>query len=560
MDFDPLIAAYREAGQGQVFAFWDQLDATKRRTLAEQAAEVDLGEVRRLFDTLVRPGSNAGALSLEGLAPAPYIALPEHGGDAEKWARARATGEEALRAGRVAAFTVAGGQGTRLGYDGPKGTFAVTPVRQKPLFQVFAEKILAAGRRYGKPLHWFIMTSHANHEQTEAFFSANGCFGLDPRRVHFFRQGRMPAVDHAGRIMLESRSSLALSPDGHGGSLRALHRSGALDLMEREGITTISYFQVDNPLVRCIDPAFIGFHLEAGAAMSSKMIPKAYPEEKVGHFCQQHGQIVVIEYSDMPAAIQNERLPDGSLRFLAGSIAIHVIEREFARRMAGAASGRAELSVHGSRLSGSEPEPRTENSQPITTSAGLLRMASEDGDLKAGVKVMPVGKAGLPVHGSPLSGDATKRRTENPQTITGSGEAAPSLPFHRADKKIATIDAAGNPVKPAKPNGVKFEMFVFDALPFAKNSIVVETARQDDFSPVKNAEGVDSPKTARDDQLRQAARWLRAVGVEVATDATGLPDVAIEVSPLFAVDEASFKESWAKLKPKPAVKDGLYLG
>lgn len=516
MDFDPLIAAYREAGQGQVFAFWDQLDATERRALAEQAAEVDLGEVRRLFDTLVRPGANAAAVSLEGLEPAPYIALPEHGGDPARWARARATGEEALRAGRVAAFTVAGGQGTRLGYDGPKGTFAVTPVRRKPLFQVFAEKILAAGCRYGKPLHWFIMTSHANHEQTEAYFSAHGHFGLDPRRVHFFRQGRMPAVDHSGRIMLETRSSLALSPDGHGGSLRALHRSGALDLMEREGITTISYFQVDNPLVRCIDPAFIGFHLEAGAEMSSKMIPKAYPEEKVGHFCQRHGEIVVIEYSDMPVAMQQERLPDGSLRFLAGSIAIHVIEREFARRMAGGAA------------------------------CGGAGEKSETGNLK------------------PESGDS-KLKKKSPQVSgfrsqVSSTAAAPALPFHRADKKISTIDEAGNPVKPAKPNGVKFEMFVFDALPFAKNSIVVETARRDDFSPVKNAEGVDSPQTARDDQLRQAARWLRAAGAEVPTDATGLPGIAIEVSPVFAVDEASFQESWAKLDPKPAVKDGLYLG
>ena len=113
----------------------------------------------------------------------------------------------------MAAFTVAGGQGTRLGYDGPKGTFAVTPLRQKSLFQVFAEKIKAAGLRYGKPLHWFIMTSHANHEQTEQFFVANKFFGLDQARVHFFRQGRMPAVGFDGKILLETRSSLATLPD-----------------------------------------------------------------------------------------------------------------------------------------------------------------------------------------------------------------------------------------------------------------------------------------------------------------------------------------------------------
>jgi len=474
LNTNQLIETYRAAGQGQVFAFWDSLDADARANLTAQAAEIDLGETDRLFRSLVSPTGGGAVVNLDGLSPAPCIALPENGGDAAAWARARAAGEAALRGGHVAAFTVAGGQGTRLGYDGPKGTFAVTPVKAKSLFQVFAEKIRAAGLRYGRPLHWFIMTSHANHAATETFFSEHGYFGLDRGRVHFFRQGRMPAVDFNGKILLESPSALALSPDGHGGSLRALHRSGALDLMQSEGISTISYFQVDNPLIRCIDPAFIGFHLGANAEMSSKMIPKAYPEEKVGHFCLQNGKLVVIEYSDMPLAMQRETTPDGGLRYRAGSIAIHVIEREFARRMAAGGEGVA-------------------------------------------------------------------------------------LPFHRADKKIATIDAAGQPVKPAKPNGVKFEMFVFDALPFARNSVVVETARADDFSPVKNAEGVDSPQTARDDQLRQWARWLKAVGAPVETDATGRPKCRMEVSPLFGFDADSFAERWKNLSIKPAITDGLYL-
>ena len=137
--------------------------------------------------------------------------------------------------------------------------------------------------------------------------------------------------------------------------------------------------------------------------------------------------------------------------------------------------------------------------------------------------------------------------------------SAPQLPFHRADKKIATVDAQGAPLKPEKANGVKFEMFVFDALPFARNSIVIETARADDFSPVKNAEGVDSPQTSRDDQLRQFARWFKAVGAGIATDATGKPSVAVEVSPLFGYDAETFAERWGRLTAKPEVKDGLYL-
>ena len=485
MNIEQLLPAFRAAGQEQVFAFWDQLTPAAQQELLAQAAEVDLAEVERLNRTLVFKSGGATA-DLADLSPAPYVLLPENGGSTAEWAAAQAAGEAALRAGRVAAFTVAGGQGTRLGYDGPKGTFVVTPLRKKPLFQVFAEKIKAVGLRYGRPLHWFIMTSHANHAQTEAFFVQHKYFGLDAGRVHFFRQGRMPAVDFAGKIMLETPGTLALSPDGHGGSLRALHRSGALDLMKAEGIDTISYFQVDNPIVRCVDPAFIGFHLLAGSEMSSKMVPKAYPEEKVGHFCIQRGKLVVVEYSDMPIAMQRETTPAGGLRYNAGSIAIHVIDREFARRLAG--------------------------------------------------------------------GDTTGAHT------TSSGRAeVPVLPFHRADKKIATVDAGGKALKPEKANGVKFEMFVFDALPFARNSVVIETARADDFSPVKNAEGVDSPQTCREDQLRQFARWLKAVGAAVETDATGLPRTAVEFSPLFGYDAATFAERWRQLPVKPVVADGLYL-
>ena len=198
----PLIEAFTRAGQGQVFAFFESLDAAGRERLLAQAAEIDLAEIERLNATLLT--KDAAGVDLSGLAPAPYEPLPEHGGSPAAWLEAKEAGEAALRAGRVAAFTVAGGQGTRLGYDGPKGTFAVTPVKRKSLFQVFAEKILAAGRRYGKPIHWFIMTSHANHAATEAFFVGHKFFGLDRGRVHFFRQGRMPAVSFDGKILLES--------------------------------------------------------------------------------------------------------------------------------------------------------------------------------------------------------------------------------------------------------------------------------------------------------------------------------------------------------------------
>jgi len=474
MAIPSIIETFQNAGQGQVFAFYDQLTPAAQEQLIAEAAEIDLAELDRLCRTLLVKG--AATVNLDGITPAPYEPVPENGGNGSEWARAKGAGEAALRAGKVAAFTVAGGQGTRLGYDGPKGTYPVTPIRKKTLFQVFAEKIRAAGLRYGKPIHWFIMTSHANHAATEAFFKENSFFGLDGARVHFFRQGRMPAVDFNGKILLETKGSIAMSPDGHGGSLRALERCGALDLMKREQIDTLSYFQVDNPLIRVIDPAFIGFHLLRGSEMSSKMVPKAYPEEKVGHFCMQNGKLIVVEYSDLSMDLQRATDANGKLRYLAGSIAIHALDREFVRRMA----------------------------------------------------------------------------------IGGEGVA---LPFHRADKKIPTIDAAGNTVNPDKANGVKFEMFVFDALPFSRNPVVIETRRADDFSPVKNAEGIDSPKTCREDQMRQFARWLKASGKSLELDPTGLPKIDVEVSPLFGYDEDSFADSIGKrsLKREELTHGSLYL-
>ena len=463
---------YEAAGQGHVFRFAEELSESALRNLLDQASEIDLHEVELLNKELVSGG--AKPLNLEGLEPAPYIAHPACGGDAALWQSAREAGEEALRAGRVAAFTVAGGQGTRLGFNGPKGTFPVTPIREATLFQVFAEKIRAASIKYRKPIPWLIMTSHVNHQATVAAFEEQAYFGLDRNLVIFFRQGRMPAVDAQGKILLEEKDRIAMSPDGHGGSLRALVRSGALAKLKKLRIDTISYFQVDNPLVHAIDPAFIGFHLQQQSEMSSKMIPKAYASEKVGHFCQQDGRMVVVEYSDMPNALQEETTRDGKLRFVAGSIAIHILSVGFVERL-----------------------------------------------------------------GDPGSPD--------------------SLPFHRADKKIPCIDESGKPVQPHKPNGIKFEMFVFDALPFAKNPVVIETRREDEFSPVKNAEGLDSAKTCRDDQLRQFSRWALAAGVDLPVDVTGLPPFSFEVSPLFADSETAFVEKWNSLPVKPIIEAGTVL-
>lgn len=469
-DIESTQARFAFHGQEQVFRFWNTLDEVGRDRLLEDVQEVDLEELKVLVDKHLGDGVSEEKLPVD-LLPAPYVAHPANGGDPERWKAAEALGEAALRAGRVAAFTVAGGQGTRLGYPGPKGTFPVTPVLGKPLFAVFAEKLLAAQERYGQMIPWYIMTSRQNHAATREAFEAGNYFGLSPEAVSFFSQGRMPAVDFSGKILLEERECLAMSPDGHGGSFRALSRSGALADMRHRGIDILSYFQVDNPLVRVIDPAFIGFHLQAGSEMSSKMIPKAYPEERVGVFCERAGRLCVIEYSDLPEAMQTELDEKGRLRFIAGSIAIHLLSVDFAARM-------------------------------------------------------------------------------------GEGSSGAALPFHKAVKKVGHLDASGQRVDPAVPNGVKFEMFVFDALPLARHPVVIETLREEDFSPVKNPSGIDSAESCRADQLRQWARWLKAAGTAIATDETGLPACTFEISPRFADSEQAFVKRWQTLDPKPEITEG----
>src|ERR1022692_4562379 len=168
-DTTGLIGSFRRAGQGQGFAFFDRLPAESQARLLSEAAEIDLGEVDRLVRTLVAEGASR-TVDLEGLSPAPSERLPSHGGEPAAWSRAKAAGETALRSGRVAAFTVAGGQGTRLGYDGPKGTFPVTPVLRRSLFQVFAWKILAAGGGFWGALPWVLMDTHHKHAQNEGVF------------------------------------------------------------------------------------------------------------------------------------------------------------------------------------------------------------------------------------------------------------------------------------------------------------------------------------------------------------------------------------------------------
>ncbi len=334
---DTIASGAEAAGQGHLLIAAERLEGDAREAFIAQLDAIDFAQVPRWVERYVRAAEPEGVP--ETLEPAPYYAHdPADASDPWDESKYRGVGEELIRAGQVACFTVAGGQGSRLGYDGPKGCYPAGCVTNKPLFQVFAEGVRATSARYGATVPWYIMTSPLNHEATVAFFKEHAYFGLDPADVMFFPQGTMPSLDKdTGRILLASPEAIATNPDGHGGAVRALSESGAVEDMRRRGVAHVSYFQVDNPHAKVADPVFLGLHAAApdsSGEFSSKMVAKAAWDEKVGVFCNADGRCRVIEYSDLPESLARETHADGSIRFNAGSIAIHAISVEFIGKLA----------------------------------------------------------------------------------------------------------------------------------------------------------------------------------------------------------------------------------
>ena len=327
-------------GQEHVLRWWGELSAGQRQRLARQIESLDLPRIAALWKSKQQAGQKSSAEDLAEIArravpPASIVRLPQTPAARAEWQRAHKIGEGLLKAGQVGAILVAGGQGTRLGFDKPKGMFPIGPVSHATLFQILAEQLLARSRRAGKPIPYFVMTSDATHEETVAFFHEHKFFGLPAGDVFFFEQGNMPAVDAAtGQLLLSEKGSLSTSPDGHGGMLAALAKAGLLDEMRRRGIEFLHYHQVDNPTAIVCDPVFLGFHAERGAEMSIKVVAKRSAGERMGVAVDVDGRTQIIEYSDLPADVAAQTDERGELLLWAGSTAIHVFSRSFLDRVA----------------------------------------------------------------------------------------------------------------------------------------------------------------------------------------------------------------------------------
>ncbi len=423
--YEAIHERFRACGQAHVFRFWDRLDDSSRRKLLEQASAIEFAPLGAAHSAYM----GRTAQSPPELESVPIERLPTRGGDPAAAQRAMAAGEDALAAGRIGVLVVAGGQATRLGFDGPKGSFPVGPITGRTLFEQQAQKILGLRRRYGQPLPWYVMTSAATDAATRRFFADADFFGLPESDVMFFQQQMVQSLDFNGLLILDSPDRIFENPNGHGGSLTALLSSGALDDMQRRGVDTVFYYQVDNPLIRMADPTYLGFHLAAEAEMSAKVIQKRDPMEKVGVVAKAGGRVGIIEYTEISDEHRFATEADGNLKYWAGNTAIHVFSTQFIRRVA--------------------------------------------------------------------------------------RDAEIYLPYHASAKKIPTLDEHGRPVQPGEPNGLKLERFVFDALGAAKRVCVVEGDRAFDYSPIKNAEGGDSPETAKRDLIGLYRLWLAEAGIEL---------------------------------------------
>jgi len=439
---DRLRTLLKPHGQEHLLQFWDELDATSQRKLASQIEAVDFEQVEGLYHKQSATHDWA-ALARRALPPQATRLADRQGRKADE---ARRRGIEALKAGKIGVLLVAGGQGSRLGFDHPKGLFSIGPLSGASLLQIHFEKALAAARRYGAAVPIYMMTSPVTHDEQVAYLDEHNYFGVPREDVVLFCQGTMPAVDAAtGKLLLAEKDSLFLSPDGHGGTIAALDASGAIADMKRRGIEHLFYLQVDNPLTPICDAEFIGDHLLADSDFSSMACAKQTPQDRLGNFALIDDRLHVIEYSDLPDDVADRRDEKGALVFWAGSVAIHMFRVAFLERM--------------------------------------LALKS-------------------------------------------------AMPFHVARKKVPYVNTAVEHVDPKEPNALKFERFIFDLLPHAKNPLVVEYAEQEVFAPVKNAPGAqrDTPEYVQHFMDAQHRKWLQAAGTRVAESA------AVEISPLWALD------------------------
>ena len=382
---------------------YDKLDESKQKKLLNQIENIDF----ELINSLYQNSQKEVQIPETQITPIEYLDKEKLNGYYKSF---QETGEKAIRSGKLAAVTMAGGQGTRLGHNGPKGTFDIGLDSHKSLFELLSDSLKEQGKKYDVTIPWFIMTSEENNNDTVDFFAKHKFFGYEKdKNIFFFKQGELPMVDTEGKILIGEDGLIKEAADGHGGIYEALVKNEMTNKMRELGVEWIFIGGVDNCLVKMVDPVLMGIAIQKHVTAAGKSVVKANPGEKVGVFCKKNGRPSVVEYT------------------------------EISKDMAEAIDERGELIYGESHIL-----------------CNLFNI------------------------------DAVERMGRTP------------LPYHTAFKKATYIDKNGNKVVPDGPNAYKFEAFLFDAFGELDDMAILRVKREEEFAPVKNATGTDSPETARE--------------------------------------------------------------
>ena len=400
--YEAALKCLKKHNQEHILKNYEKLSETKKEKLLNQILTIDLNQIGELYESTKKEINFAN----DKIEPIDYVEKAKL--SKEDFEKYKQLGENAIKQGKYAVVTMAGGQGTRLGHSGPKGTFMLGLPNDKSIFEILIDSIKENNEKYGVTIPWYIMTSRENNEQTENFFKENNYFGYDPKSIIFFKQGELPMCSENGKLLIGEDGLIKEAADGHGGIFESMRKNGIIYDMKTRGIEWAFVGPVDNVLAKMVDPILLGVTLDKKVLAAGKSVVKAGPKEKVGVFCKRNGKPGVVEYTEITDDLAEARNADGELVF-----------------------GESHINCN------------------------LFNVNAID--------------------------EISKKK----------------LPYHCAHKKAKYIDENGNLVSPENPNAFKFESFIFDAFDMLDDMAILRVKREEEFAPVKNATGNDSPETAR---------------------------------------------------------------
>lgn len=393
----------KKYSQEQLLSCYDKLNETQQKQLLDDILEINFDQVENLYRGINKEKIKADS-EIEFI---PYV-------DKEKLSKEQLEeygkiGEKIIKDGGYAVVTMAGGQGTRLGHKGPKGTYKLGEPINKSIFEILCDTMKSYSKEYGIQIPWYIMTSEDNNNDTVKFFEDNNYFEYGKENIKFFKQGQLPMLNTDGKVLLSDKGRVKLAADGHGGIFNCMIKQGMFEDMKNKGIKWVFISGVDNILVKPVDKVLLGLVIEKNVLAGAKSLIKSYPEEKVGVFCKKNGKPSVVEYTEISKEMAEERKENGELKYSESHILSNLFNVEVIEQM-----------------------------------------------------------------------------SKN------------SLPYHVAFKKSNYMDKNGEVIVPVEPNAYKFESFLFDAFEKLDDIAILRVKREEEFSPIKNAEGTDSPETAKE--------------------------------------------------------------